>query len=144
MNLIDKMIKWFGGGDGDVPPVNTQVVEELKPKDISEPILTLVELMKKDFKRFHAKEETSSRRTIITLKDIKTGMCLELGASWGFGLDIQVISPEWFTKDEADLIYTTFEKIRWDRQIRINKIRQWQNKRKRQKWVDVYCKEETA
>lgn len=130
MNIFDKIIDWFGCDEG----YTVRKPEEQKQLNISQPIYEFVELMKSDFKRFDVK-----RLSLITINitDTKTGLSIPITTMHGYG-DVSS-HLTWVTDDEASLIDSTLSEIYASRTTRIAKVREWQNKRKRDKWVNVYC-----
>jgi len=133
VNIIDKLINWFNGGEEYTPTKPS----EAKKLDISQPIIEFVELMKKDIKRFDITYKYEIDGTLIT--DLKTNLTIEYRSVRFFKIDACYSRTGWVTDDEVTLINNTLIEITEKRRERLAKVREWQNKRKRNKWVNVYC-----
>lgn len=125
-----------------------------KPKDISEPVISFVECVKKNPKRFEVNEildhlsVSHVNISKISVKDFYTGDIFETTKTEFYLLSgIQTVFKNFsvFTVDEVEYVYKELRKIYSKRLERKNKIlslrAERKNKKERERLMKVYCNE---
>lgn len=104
------------------------------PKDIGEPVLSMVEIIKKYPKRFefdtHSYISSFVDHTYFTFKDGITGSTFKVGFEQNYKYDCRVLEGI-FTADEAILLHATLQEIETLRTKKVNEYLQIRKDRNR-------------
>ena len=120
---------------------------KLRPKNISEPIISFVRTVENNPKRFKIKRDCiniSSRYYEYVLLDCKTKECFAFRVLWSYTSEVRYRLPEYVTSDEKEYIIDSLTKVFQRKTERLSELREQRSKRKgekeRSRLKSIYCK----
>jgi len=104
------------------------------PKQISEPVLSLLETMKEEGRwESYYFENTDPEYPVLTVIDGKTSTTFKLHPHKYYRFSYELHNCDWLTSDEQDALKIEMWRLRKDKQ-------EAKKREERQKMVKIYCK----
>lgn len=120
-------------------------VETLPKRNISEPVISFVECVKNNPKRFesnHIKERSTFDISVYSFKDKATGQQWEATIlNYYYGIKNIIKGANFLSEDETDFLIKEIDKIYSSRKIRYNAL---MNLRERNRLKRIYCTQENT
>lgn len=143
MKVVEKWYSKLFGKKEDIPEVAEGVVTE-KPKDISEPVISFVECVRNNPRRFRlqVKYNTSSWAKWYLITDKVENITWKVKVNSSVYGKNEYSCDTYFTKDEKDLLREVFTEY-FENQAKMKReLRLKRGMIRRDRLKSIYCKEE--
>ena len=139
-------VEWFKGMFGEKEEILEDVGEVFveTPKDISEPIISFVECVKNNPRRFKSKQEVclQTKEVLWLITDKVEKISWKIKVPYRRNIPTYFSCDTYFTPDEKELLWRVFKEC-FNNQKKVKEdLRLKRGMAKRERLKTIYCKEE--